>query len=282
MQHQEHEFDLGRNELLELGDANLVEFIRHTARASSGGTVVEKDGLLLVAGGHANPGPYRNLAIRTTVELPAAEAMSRAAEFFAARSRGHIFWVRDHADHELDLIARDRGFTALEPDGLAQLYQGQCPAPAEPQPGVELVWADDDERRRDFLQVNAEAWGMGDAPVELTRSVLFEPSSLDAPNVAAAIAYIDGAPAGTCMAIVHPDFVVGGYWGATAQWARRRGLHDLTTRAIFNAGFKLGARLAFCQSSPLAAKNLERMGFEQLTRYRRYRVPFSREPIAGS
>jgi len=266
---------LSREELLALGDANLAEFIRHTARASSGGAMVEEDGLLLVAGSHAAPGPYRNLAIRTGNELSAEEAMRRAEEFFRKRTRGHIFWVRVHADADLDTLARARALALLEPEGLAQLAQAGCPAPVDPHPGVELIWANDDRTRRDFLEVNAAAWGMGDAPIELTRSVLFEPSSLDAPNVAAAIAYIDGAPAGTCMAIVYPDHVVGGYWGATAQWARRRGLHDLTTRAIFKAGFKLGARLAFCQSSPLAANNLERMGFQQITRYRRYRVPFA-------
>lgn len=266
---------LERDELLALGDANLLEFIRHTARASSDGAIVEEGGLLLVAGSHAAPGPYRNLAMRTSNELSADEAVRRAEEFFRQRSRPHIFWVRAHADAEIDDLAQGRSLALLEEGGLAQLYQPGCPEPVAPQAGVELHWADDDVKRRDFLQVNAAAWGMSDAPFELTRSVLFEPSSLDAPNVAAAIAYIDGKPAGTCMAIVYPEHVVGGYWGATAEWARRRGLHDLTTRAIFNAGFNLGATLSFCQSSPLAAGNLERMGFQQLTRYRRYRVPYS-------
>jgi hypothetical protein len=275
MQDQEMNLSqLGREDLLELGDANLAEFIRHTARAGSGGETVEENGLLLVAGSHPNPGPYRNLAMRTHNELSAEEAIERATDFFRARSRGYVFWVRRHADEDLDRAAESRGWDSLEPEGLAQLFQAGCPDPVEPQPGIVLTWANDEQTRRDFLQVNAEAWGLGDAPVELTRSVLFEPSSLDAPNIAAAIGYIDGRPAGTCMAIVFPDFVVGGYWGATAHWARRRGLHDLTTRAIFNAGFELGARLAFCQSSPLAANNLERMGFQQLTRYQRYRVPY--------
>jgi hypothetical protein len=129
--------------------------------------------------------------------------------------------------------------------------------------------------------VNADAWGMRDAPFDLVRATLFEPSSLDAANVAGAIAYIDGKPAGTCMAIVYPADVVGGYWGATAGWARKRGLHDLTTRAIFNAGFALGARIAVCQTSPGAAGNLERMGFRRITSYRRYVVPASKLTISA-
>jgi hypothetical protein len=91
--------------------------------------------------------------------------------------------------------------------------------------------------------------------------------------VAAAIAYIEGKPAGTSMGIVYPRHVVGGYWGATARWARRRGLHDLTTRAIFSGGSALGARVAVCQTSPGAAKSVVRMGFRQISSHKRYLVP---------
>jgi hypothetical protein len=272
---------VGNDEPLRLADKNLAEFIRHTARAGGKSPFVEEAGLLLVAGSHPNPGPYRNVAMRLTQELPAAEALARADEFFAERSRGYVLWVRDHADAELDELARNRGCAPLEEGGLPQLYQEGCPDPVEPGPGIELRWAEDDQSRRDFLMVNADAWGMPNAPLELARATLFETASLDAPNVAGAIAYIDGKPAGTCMAIVYPHNVVGGYWGATAGWARKRGLHDLTTRAIFNAGFALGARISVCQTSPGAAGNLERMGFRQITSYKRYVVPASKiVPVA--
>jgi hypothetical protein len=265
--------DLSRDELLELGDENLVGFIRHMARAGAGGVVTEECGLLLVAGSHPNPGPYRNLAIRIRNELSAEESMRVADEFFAARARGYVFWIRAHADADLAQLAQGRGLSLLEPEGLPELYRQGAPEPVEPAPDVDLTWADDEKKRIDFLNVNAEAWGIGNAPDELKRNVLFEPSTLDAPTVSAAMAYIDGQPASTSMAIEHPEFVAGGYWGATAHWARRRGLHDLTTRAAFNARLQLGARHFFCQNSPLAAKNVERMGFGQLTRYWRYRVP---------
>lgn len=261
------------DEILWLADQNIGEFIRHTSRAGEDSSILEESGLLLVAGSHPNPSPYRNVALRLTDTYPAADAIERADEFFAERGRGYVLWVRAHADRELDEIAQRRGLRLLEEPGLPQLFREGCPEPGQPGPGVELKWATDDATRRDFLMVNADAWGMSGAPFDIIRSALFEPASLDAPNVAAAIAYVDGAPAGTCMVINYPFHVTGGYWGATAGWARNRGLHDLTTRAVFNAGFALGAKVAVCQNSPGAARNLERMGLRQVSHYRRYVVP---------
>lgn len=260
-------------ELLELGDQNIAEFIRHIARTGEDTHILEEDGLLLVAGSHPNPGPYRNMAMRIGEGLTAQEVLARANEFFRRFSRGYCLWVRLHADRDVDEIATERGFRLLEEEGLPQLAREGAPEPVEPGPGIELRWAVDEKSRRDFLTVNADAWGMGGAPFDVVRATLFEPSILDAPNVTAAIAYIDDKPAGTCMSINFPAHVAGGYWGATAGWARKRGLHDLTSRAIFHAAARLGATISVSQTSPGAAKNLERMGLHQISSFRRYLVP---------
>jgi hypothetical protein len=261
-------------ELLDLGDQNVAEFIRHIARAGEETHILEEDGLLLVAGSHPNPGPYRNVAMRIGDGLSAEEVFARADAFFGGFSRGYCLWVRMHADRDVDEIATERGFRLLEEEGLPQLARAGAPDPVEPGPGIELRWAVDEQSRRDFLMVNADAWGMGGAPYDLVRATLFEPSILDAPNVTAAIAYIDDKPAGTCMSINYPPHVAGGYWGGTAGWARKRGLHDLTSRAIFHAAAEqLGATISVSQTSPGAAKNLERMGLQQISSFKRYLVP---------
>jgi hypothetical protein len=260
-------------ELLELGDRNVAEFILHLARAGEGTRIVEDDGLLLVAGSHPNPGPYRNVAMRTGGGLTGEEVVARADEFFAEQSRGYCLWVRMHADRDVEQIMAERGFGLLEEEGLPQLARVGAPDPVEPGAGIELRWATDEKSRRDFLMVNADAWGMGGAPYDLVRATLFEPSILDAPNVTAAIAYIDDKPAGTCMSIIYPRDVAGGYWGATAGWARKRGLHDLTSRAVFHAAAELGATISVSQTSPGAAKNLAGMGLQQISSFKRYLVP---------
>jgi hypothetical protein len=89
------------------------------------------------------------------------------------------------------------------------------------------------------------------------------------------VAYLHGKPASTCLAFVSPLEIVGGYWGATAPFALGRHLHDLTTRAVYNEAFARWptARIAVCQNSAGAAKTVARMGFRQISTYRRYLVP---------
>src|SRR4051812_23364741 len=93
------------DELLLLADLSLAEYLRHLARY--GGTVLEEDGLLLFAGAHPQPNPYRNGALRLDRRLSAAEARSRADAFFGQRRRSYALWVREHADDDLAADAAD-------------------------------------------------------------------------------------------------------------------------------------------------------------------------------
>jgi hypothetical protein len=257
-----------REELILLSDLNLAEFVRHTARY--GGTVLEEDGLLLFAGEHSQPGPYRNGALRLDGRLSGAAVIERANRFFAARGRSYVLWVREHADADVDDAVHAHRFAPLEPEPrLPQLALTSRPPLQEAPEGVVIKRVEDEQERHDFVIVNAEGWGMGRMPIELASAMFFHPDSAVAPNTAAYLAYVDGKPAAGAMAIVAAGSV-GGYWGATAPWARRRGLSDLCIRAMFNAGFDLGAKVAVCQVSKLGAGNVLRMGFEVITHYRRY------------
>jgi hypothetical protein len=269
-----------RPAILAASDANLVEFMRRMASAENA-FADRQDGLFLVAARHPNPGPYRNAAVLTGEQTSVRERLDRALEFFSRRGRSFVLWARDEgaAGAEADSVAARHGWRLLEEEGLPQLWQDGSPEPVEPGAGVTLAWATDDRTRRDFVRVNADAWGLEGAPFETATRILFEPGLLDDPSgtTFAAIAYLEGRPASTCLAIVHPGHVVGGYWGATAPWALGHRLHDLTTRAVYVAAFAAfpEARVAVCQNSPGAAKNLARMGFEQVATWKRYLVPNS-------
>jgi hypothetical protein len=262
--------------VLAASDRNLVEFMCRMARADPQGRISDADGLTLVAAGHPNPGPYRNAALLTSDELSGEVALKRAVDFFGTRS--FVLWVRDHgvSDCELDDLAVAREYRLLEEPGLPQLWREGSPEPVEVREGVVLRWAQDDSTRDDFLQVNAEAWGVGGMPLELARRIIFEPGFVADPNgtTFAVVAYLDGKPASTCLTLVHPDHTIGGYWGATAPWALGNHLHDLTTRTVYVEAFSAwpSARHAVCQTSPAAAKTVGRMGFERISTYRRYLV----------
>jgi len=49
--------------------------------------------------------------------------------------------------------------------------------------------------------------------------------------------------------------------------ARGRGLAELCTRAVGNAGLDLGARIAALQASPMGEPVYRRMGYVEVTRY---------------
>jgi hypothetical protein len=260
------------------GDANLAELMRRMSRAE-GSSIYEQGGIVLVGARHPNPGPYRNAAIVTRDGMTAEHAIGVATDFFASRQRGFVLWVREHGDidSELDAFARERGYRQLEEGGLPQLWREGPPDPVDPGEGVTLTFATDEQTCRDFVQVNADAWGLDGVPFETAAKLLFDPQMLDDPSgtTVSLVAYLDGKPASTCMAIADPPWLVGGYWGATAPWALGHRLHDLTTRTAYNEAFARWpqAKVAVCQNSPGAAKNIARMGFEQISRYTRYLVP---------
>jgi hypothetical protein len=211
--------------------------------------------------------------------MPARRAVELAQDFFASHDRGFVFWVSHHdaSRDELDAIAAERGWTRLEDPGLPQLWQEGPPDPPEPVEGVVLVVAEDDDTRRDFVRVNADAWGLEGMPFEMATRIICEPAVLADPTamIVGVVAYLNDKPASTCLALAYPERVVGGYWGATAPWALGHRLHDLTTRAVYNEAFARwpAAEISVCQNSPGAAKTLTRMGFQQISMHSRYLVP---------
>src|SRR5437870_13242160 len=96
------ESELSSQELLLLADLSLAEFLRHLARY--GGAIHEEDGLLLFAGAHPQPTPYRNGAFRLDSRLPAEEVLHRAERFFRDRRSGYVVWAREHADADLEAL----------------------------------------------------------------------------------------------------------------------------------------------------------------------------------
>jgi Acetyltransferase (GNAT) domain len=262
---------LARSDLLRIGDEGLAEFVRHTARHGHNTTIEERDGILLVSGSHPAPGPYRNFAMRQGPGLSAETFVARADAFFKAKRRSYVLWVRMHADDDLEALAVEREWMRLEQDGLIELWMDHPPANVDPPEGVTVLRVDGDIMRRDFLRVNAASWGMAGISDEDAAAMFFEPSSLDAPNIAAILAYQDERPVASAMAIVYRG-AVGGYWGATIPEARKQGLGDVVVRTMFRAGFDLGAKVAVFQASGMGEQIWRRMGADDFTRYARYLI----------
>jgi hypothetical protein len=266
-----------RDELLRFADLTLAEFFRQLARHGTGSRIVEEDGLVLFAGSHGQPNPFRNGAFRLDHRLSAAEALARAQRFFAPLNRSYVFWMRE-SDGDLDALCRSRGMELVEPDGLPELFLEGPPPPPKPLPdNVVLRRTTDPDVCRDYVDVVAEGWGMGGISNELASQIFFHPDSMADPNVIAYVAYVDGRPASGCMALLAYGIAVGGN-GATVPWARRRGLAEACYGACLQVAYhEFGIRGSVCQSSPSGAGVWARMGYQPLTHYMRY---IGRPPVA--
>ena len=194
-----------RDELLALADLTLAEYLRYLARY--GGDALDQDGLLLFAGAHRQPNPYRNGLLRLEATLPTNEVLRRAARFFGARKRGYALWVREHGDGDLEQAASTAGFRELE--RLPELALHELPPYLPPPEGVELRRAADAQTREDYLALVADAWGMRAMPREIAAQVFFDPDSLSVQNVAAFVAYYDGMPLSAAMTHVSHEVALG-------------------------------------------------------------------------
>lgn len=266
-----------RAELLRLADLTLAEFFRQLARYGKGSQIVEQDGLVLFAGAHAQPNPFRNGAIRLDERLSAAEALDRAERFFAPLKRSFVFWVRE-SESDLDALCRSKQMELVEPDGLPELFLDGPPPPLKPLPeNIVLRRTDDPEVRRDYVDVVASGWGMEGIATEAAAEIFFHPDSMGDPNVIAFVAYVDGKPASGCMALLSHGIAVGGN-GATVSWARRRGLAEMCYAASLQVAYDdFGIRGSVCQSSPSGAGVWARMGYKPLTHYMRF---IGKPPVA--
>jgi hypothetical protein len=272
----------GRNDLLVLADLTLAEYLRYLARY--GGAVAEEDGLLLFAGAHRQPNPYRNGALRLGEAVSPQEVLRLAEAFFGPRRSGYALWAREHGDGDLERAAGQAGLHELE--RLPELVLEQLPDFVPPPDGVEIRRAADARTREDYLALVADAWGMGSMPRRVAAEVFFDPDSLDVPNVAAFVAYYDDMPLSAAMTLVTHGVALG-CQAATIRRPKqgqrlprpgapgeRRGLAQSCLWAALALSWgELGARLSLCQTSGLGAPVWLGLGYRPFTTYARYLVP---------
>lgn len=252
----------------DLSDANLIESIREHARWQDSCEVIERDGLLLLAGVNAFPDAYRNCVARLDRGVPAAEVLERAREFFAARGRGFTVWVRTGWDDDLEPLLQSAGLERRA-DSPCMLVDAPL-AGARPPPGVRIETFTEERTVRDAIAINSEAYQAIGLPAEETHTMFRRPSRLLAGRVAGFVAYRGDRPVSTALTILSGDGA-GVYWVGTVNDAQRAGLGGLCTRLATNAGFDRGARVVTLQASPFGEPVYRRLGYRTYGRMRWYR-----------
>jgi hypothetical protein len=244
---------------------NLVDSSRQLFELDPGARIEAGEGWLFGAGRSSHPA-ISNAAFRVDDSLDPAELLERAQAFFSAMGRGFSLWARGDAPEDRDLIA------AAEAAGLGEVFampEMVLPRRAEERPlpdGVELRRLSDSGKAGDYWRVATAAYASIGFPPEIF-AFYENHDGLLADNVAAFVAYMDGAPASIAMTIVSHG-VAGVYWVGSVEQARGKGLGWTLTAAATNAGFDLGAEIASLQASPMGESLYATMGYETIYDYR--------------
>lgn len=120
----------------------------------------------------------------------------------------------------------------------------------------------------DFNHVIAHAFQI---PLQISQSAIGRFDQLTKPNITACIIKSNGTALAAGMIILEHD-IAGIYYVGTIPQARGRGLGELCTRILTNAGFDLGARAVILQASIMGEPLYERIGYKTITHYRWYAI----------
>ncbi len=249
-------------EVLALMDLNMQEMYREDARTTTGGFVVERDGMVLCGSPHGTE--FTNMAM---VVRPCAAAAVRSAldETFRAAGLACSVWTRAHADRALEDELREEGFDELLTVPAMMLPND---APLAPLPReIELRPVGDDAARRAYLGVMVPAWAVYGIEPGSTAAHFPAIDSLLGPMKTAFLAYRDGEPvAGAILYLSHDVAGIG--WVGTVPESCGRGYGAAVTASVVAEGRRRGARFTNLQASPLGAPVYRRMGFTTPTHYR--------------
>jgi GNAT superfamily N-acetyltransferase len=244
---------------------NLVDFNRFLGRLEPEAQVLDSGGVVAVRG--AADFPSARVAVRASDDLPAGDFVAEIQRFLLAEGKCACISARIGADDDITAALVELGF---------QEY-GQTPemvcearlADQHPGDGVTVRLAANADDVRAYAEIAGSAFRHLGMPEAITAATMDNSEVMLAPEVAIALADIDGTPvAGACSILFgdEPNGYVG--WVACRDEARGRGLGDVVTRRVTNEAFDRGAKLLTLEASRFGEHTYARMGYRELYRYR--------------
>ena len=244
--------------------ANLVGFVRVLGRLDGGAAELDEPGIFAIRG--RTDFPTTRIALRQgDVTLAPADFVDRACGFLFDGGKTGCLYARTD-DRALCEELTARGFVeySTSPEMVCEARLESRPAPE----GVQVRLAATADDVAAYAEIAGHAFRHLHMPEELTRKAIDNPEVMLEPDVAIALAEIDGRPvAGACSILVgdEPNGYVG--WVACHDDARGRGLGDVVTRRVTNEAFDRGAAMVSLEASHFGEHTYARMGYRELYRY---------------
>jgi GNAT superfamily N-acetyltransferase len=246
---------------------NLVDFNRFLGRLEPAAQVLDAGGVVAVRG--VADFPSTRVAVRASNDFPAGDFVAEIQRFLLSDGKSACVSARIGADDDITAALVELGFQEY-----AQTPEMVCEArlaDAEPSEGVTVRLAATPADVREYAEIAGEAFRHLGMPTELTRDAIDNADVMLAPEVAIALADVDGKPvAGACSILFGAEAEQAGYvgWVACRDEARGRGLGDVVTRRVTNEAFDRGATMLTLEASRFGEHTYARMGYRELYRYR--------------
>jgi GNAT superfamily N-acetyltransferase len=259
---------MDRAELLALMDLNMFEMYREIARATAGGFVVERAGLVMC--GSPLGTVITNMAM--VADLVGVDVVRAETErVFHSDGLPFSVWTRAHADGPLETALVRAGFLDITSTPGMAFVPGPD-APVAPAADVDIRPVGDDAGRAAYADIMADAYAVYGAPKESTRSHFARLASVTGPTTQGFLAYHGGRPvAGAILYLTHGIGGVG--WVGTHPDSFGHGFGTAVTWTVVREGLARGARFLNLQASPMGAPVYRRMGFTTPTHYRVFVAP---------
>jgi GNAT superfamily N-acetyltransferase len=256
-----------RDRLLALMDRNMQEMYREMTRATSGGFVVERGGLVMV--GAPLGTIVTNMAI-VAAPTDVDTIRRETTRVYAAAGLPFSLHTRAHADTALEATLEASGFREINATPGMVLEPGDRQGERRASPrelAVDAVATDGD--RRAYAEVMAEAYAIYGTPRDSTRAFFERLDAVTGPTTQAYLGRVDGrAVAGAMLYLSHGIAGVG--WVGTRPERFGRGYGSALTWYVVDEGFRRGAPLVNLQASPMGGPVYRRMGFSTPTHYRMF------------
>lgn len=244
---------------------NSVEAYRVFARTTTGGRLVEHDGVVLTDCRASDC-----MGNVTALTQPVADPEAVLAEVEAFYARGRQPWMLFVVPEAVPSVERTVLHRLTDEGWFPGLLLDPIPTTEAPLPaGLEIRRVKTGEELEEYERAAARAYGVPSGPVDA--------GWLGYPGFSFHLAYFRGEPVATAT-LVASHGIAGIVYVGTVPEARGRGFGRAVVGRAIETGRLQGLTMSALWATPMGRPVYERMGFRQNTRYRVWTAPHSPLP----